>query len=107
MSNDKQISQSSSKLDELQSLLERQIELARQGSISELETLSKQADSLAGKLAQSAILESDEFRNRRERLQKLYEDLHLALTVQKADAFAELRRVRKGRRVVEAYRNNI
>jgi hypothetical protein len=107
MSKDKQISQSSSKLDELQSLLERQIELTRQGSISEVEALGEQADSLAGKLAQSGILESAEFRNRRERLQKLYEDLRLAITVQKADAFAELRRVRKGRKAVEAYRNNI
>ncbi len=107
MSNDKQISELSSKLDELQSLVERQIELTRQGSISEVEALSEQADSLAGKLVQSGILESGEFRNRRERLQKLYEDLRLAVTVQKADAFAELRRVRKGRKAVEAYRNNI
>jgi hypothetical protein len=107
MSNDKQISEFSSKLDELQSLLERQIELARQGSILEVEALSEQAASLAGRLAQSGILESGEFRNRRERLQKLYEDLRLAIMVQKADAFAELRRVRKGRKAVEAYRNNI
>ncbi|MHC4721680.1 MAG: hypothetical protein ACYS6I_03115 [Planctomycetota bacterium] len=107
MSNDKQISEFSSKLDELQSLLERQIELARQGSIIEVEALSEQATSLAGRLAQSGILESGKFRNRRERLQKLYEDLRLAITVQKVDAFAELRRVRKGRKAVEAYRNNI
>jgi hypothetical protein len=107
MSNDEQTSKFSSKIDELQSLLERQIELARQGSISEVEALSEQADSLAGKLVQSGIMESVEFRNRRERLQKLYEDLRLAVTVQKADAFAELRRVRKGRKAVEAYRNNI
>jgi len=63
MSNDKQISELSSKLDELQSLVERQIELTRQGSISEVEALSEQADSLAGKLVQSGILESGEFRN--------------------------------------------
>jgi hypothetical protein len=107
MSTDKEKSEFSSKLDKLQSLLERQIELARQGSISEVESLSKRADLLAGQLRRSAILESDEFRNRRERLHRLYEDLRLALTVQKADAFAELRRVRKGRRAVGAYRNNI
>jgi hypothetical protein len=107
MSTDKEMPEFSSKLDELQSLLERQIELARQGSISEVEALSKQADSLTGKLARSGILESDEFRNRREQLQRLYEDLHMAITVQQAGASAELRRVRKGRRAVEAYRNNI
>jgi hypothetical protein len=107
MSNDKQMSEFSSKLDELQGLLERQIELARQGSISEVEALSRQAESLAVRLAQSGILQSVEFRNRRERLEKLYEDLRLAITIQKADAFAELRRVRKGRKAVEAYRNNI
>lgn len=107
MNNDKERTELSSRLDELQSLLERQIELARQGSISEVEALSVQAESLVGKLAQFEILESAEFKNQRGRLEKLYEDLRLAITVQKTDAFAELRRVRKGRKAVEAYRNNI
>jgi hypothetical protein len=107
MSNDKKRAELLSRLDELQSLLERQIELARQGSISEVEALSEQADSLAGRLAQSGILESAEFKNRRGRLEKLYEDLRLAITVQKTDAFAELRRIRKGRKAVETYRNNV
>jgi hypothetical protein len=107
MNTDKQTSQFSPKLDELQSLLERQIELARQGSISEVESLSEQAGSLVGEAAQWGILKSVEFENRRERLQKLYKDLCLTITGQKAGASAELSRLRRGRRTVKAYRNNI
>ncbi len=68
-------------LDELQSLLEKQIELARKSNINEIEVLSEQAGSLMGKITRSRILESAEFRSRREQLRKLYQNLCLALTV--------------------------
>jgi len=107
MSTDKQISLSSSRLYDLQSLLEKQIRLARQGNINEVEVLSKQASSLVGEIARSGILESAEFRSRREQLRKLYQDLCLALTAQKAEIAKELSRVRKGKKTVEVYHNNI
>lgn len=94
-------------LDGLQSLLEKQIELAQQGNISGVEVLSKQANSLVGKIAQTGILELREFKKRRERLQKLYDSLLLAITAHRAEAAGELNRVRKGKKTVEAYRSNI
>ena len=94
-------------LDELQSLLEKQIKLAQQGNISGVEVLSKQANSLVGKIAQTGILELREFKKRRERLQKLYDSLLLAITAHRAEAAGELNRVRKGKKTVEAYRSNI
>ncbi len=94
-------------LDDLQSLLEKQIELAQQGNISGVEVLSKQANSLVRKIAQTRILELREFKNRREQLQKLYDSLLLAITAQRAEAAGELNRVRKGRKTIETYRNNI
>jgi len=94
-------------LDDLQDLLEKQIELAQQGNISGVEVLSKQANSLVRKIAQTRILELCEFENRREQLQKLYQNLCLALTAQQAETAGELSRVRKGRKTIEAYRNNI
>ena len=94
-------------LDGLQSLLEKQIELAQQGNISGVEVLSKQAHSLVRKIAQTRILELREFKNRREQLQKLYDSLLLAITAQRAEAAGELNRVRKGRKTIETYRNNI
>lgn len=104
MSTDKQIHL----LDELQSSLEKQIELARVGNISEVEVLSKQSGSLVGKIAQAGILlKSDEFGNQREQLQKLYQNLCLAVTAQRNEVAKEIRRVGKGRRTIETYRNNL
>jgi len=94
-------------LNELQNLLEKQIELARQSNINEIEVLSKQASSLVGKIARSGVLESSEFKSQCEQLRKLYQDLCLALTTQQAETAEELSRVRKGKKTIETYRSNI
>ncbi len=103
MSTDKQ----TDLLDDLQSLLEKQMELARQGNIRGVVVLSKQANSLVRKIAQTRILELREFKNRREQLQKLYDSLLLAITAQSAEAAGELSRVRKGKKTIGVYRSNI
>lgn len=96
-------------LDELQNLLEKQIELAHQGNPDNrhFEPLSKQADLLVEKIAQERILELPEFKNRREHLQKLYQHLCLVITAQKAETDEELSRIRKGKKTIGIYRNNI
>ena len=96
-------------LDELQSLLEEQITLAQRGNAASkrTEVLSKQADALVGKIVQTGMLESAEFKNRREHLKKLYDTLCLAVTAQKADTAAKLNQVRRGKKTVATYRSNI
>ena len=94
-------------LDELQNLLEQQIGFARQGNVNEIEALSKQANSLVGKIARSGILESPEFKNQREQLRKLYQDLCLTLTTQQAENVKEQSQVRKGKKTISTYGNNI
>ena len=94
-------------LDELQDLLGRQIKLARQNCIGEIEVLNERANFLAARIAQSGILESDEFNNRRQQLRILYEDLYMSITAQRADISEKLKRVRKGKRTIETYRNSI
>lgn len=94
-------------LDELQELLEKQIELVRLGNIGDIELLGKQASCLVGKITQAGILELAEFENRQEQLQKLYETLCLAITTQKADTAEKLNRIRKGKKTIKTYRNNI
>jgi len=94
-------------LDDLQSLLEKQMELAQQDNISGVEVLSKQANFLVRKIAQTGILELREFKKRRERLQKLYDSLLLAITAQRAEVAGEISRVRKGKKTIEAYHSNI
>jgi hypothetical protein len=96
-------------LDELQNLLKKQIELAHQGNPDNrhFESLSRQANLLVEKITQARILELPEFKNRREHLQKLYGDLCLALTAQKADIADKLSQIRKCKKALKAYRTNI
>ena len=94
-------------LDELQGLLEKQIELARKGNINEIEVLSKQAGSLVREITRSGVFESAEFRSRREQLRKLYQNLCLALAAQQAETAEKLSQVRRGKKTIEVYRNNV
>jgi hypothetical protein len=96
-------------LDELQSLLEEQIKLAQRGSAASkrIEVLSNQADTIVVKIVQTGMLESTEFKNRRENLKKLYDTLCLAVTAQKVDTAAKLNQVRRVKKTVGTYRSNI
>ena len=94
-------------LDDLQSLLEEQIKLTRQGNISGVEVLSRQADSLVKEIAQTRILELPGFEDQQQRLRRLYDSLCLAITARKSGIAEELSRLRRGRKTVEIYRNNI
>jgi len=94
-------------LDGIEDLLEKQIELAQHGNISDVEALSEQAGPLVEKIVQTGILGLPEFKNRREQIHKLYKNLCLAITDQKADVSEKLSLVRKGKKTIEAYRNNI
>jgi len=104
MSTDKQISM----LSELQSLLDKQLELAHQGNSAgkQIEVLGGQADCLVKKITQTGILERPEFQSQKKKLKKLYENLHLAITAQRADTSEKLSHVRRGRKIVETYRGN-
>ena len=94
-------------LDELRNILKKQIGFARQGNVNAIEALSKQSNSLVGKIARSGILESPEFKNQREQLRKSYQDLCLALTTQQAENAKELSQVRKGKKTIATYGGNI
>lgn len=91
---------------ELQNLLERQIELAEQGSIKEVEAMAGQANSLVKAITERGILEKPEFQNRRLQFQKLYKDLCLVITAHKAETGEKLSHVRKGRKMLGTYRSN-
>jgi hypothetical protein len=94
-------------LDDLLSLLETQIKLVRQGKTGDVELLSQQASSFVERIAQMAILELPEFKNRRGQLQKLYTQLCLAIAAQEADVTKTLSHIRRGRKAIKIYRNRI
>lgn len=94
---------------ELQSLLEQQIELVKHGNSAggRIEVLSAQADSIVHKIKRAKILEQPGFENQRKQLQELYDSLYLSLTCQKAEVADKLGNVRRVRKIVGKYRNNI
>jgi uncharacterized protein (DUF1919 family) len=104
MSTDKHLSM----LDELQNLLEIQLKLAHEGNSAggQMYVLGMQADLLVEKIVQAGILERPEFKSQKGKLKKSYEDLHLAITAQRADTAEKLGQVRRGRKIVGTYRGN-
>lgn len=94
-------------LDELQNLLEKQMKLMQRGRISDVELLCRQAEPLVNDINRTGILEQADYTNKREQLQALYNKLCLALTAQKADISEKLSRIRKGKKTIWAYRNNV
>jgi len=91
-------------LDCLQSLLERQVKLARQGNIVGVEVLAEQAGLIVEDIRQAEIPPL-EIENRLGQLRKLYEDISLAIMDQKTDVSEKLNRVRKGMKTIETYRS--
>ena len=94
-------------LHDLQILLEKQIELANQGNIKDVEVIAGQVGSLVGRITGRGILEKPEFQNQRRQLQRLYEDLRLAIATQRAETAEEISRVRRVKKTIATYRNNI
>jgi len=107
MSANEQFSEGQAELNALEDLLEKQIKLARLGNITELEVLSKQASCCVEKVAETRILESTEYKSQKDKLEKLYRDLCLALAVQKAETAEEIKQVRRGKKTIGAYRSNL
>jgi ElaB/YqjD/DUF883 family membrane-anchored ribosome-binding protein len=96
-------------LDELQKLLERQIELVNRGEPAgkKIENLSEQINILVAKVRQAGILETEQFKNVREKIRKLYDCLYMAVSAQKDQTKKELNRIRKGKKTIVTYRGNI
>ncbi len=94
-------------LDELQTILQKQIKLAQQGNIGSVKNLAEQAGLLMEKITKSGTLELPEFKNHQEKLRNLYKKLGLSLASQKTKIADELNRIRKGKKTVGIYRDNI
>lgn len=96
-------------LNELQNLLEKLLQLARQGDSTNehFDAVIAKADSLVGKINQFGPIGSGEIQHRFERLRQLYETLSLVISVQKADVSEELNRIRRGKKIIAVYHKNV
>jgi hypothetical protein len=83
-----------------------QLKLVHEGNSAgkQMDGLGTRTDLLVEKIVQAGILERPEFKSQKEKLKKSYEELHLAITAQRADTAEKLSQVRRGRKVVGTYR---
>jgi hypothetical protein len=90
-------------------LLEKEIELIRRGNCAgrQFEIISRQAEQLAETIVKEGFLKSDRMKNQKEQLLRLYNRLYLAVTSQRTDTLNKLQQLRKGKKTIGAYRNNI
>lgn len=93
-------------LNDLQSLLERQIEFVRSSDFHSYEALTSQADSIVDELVRTKAFEQTKFNEQQERLAKLFKKLILMVTAQKDRIGTQLRRINKGKKTLQAYRYN-
>ena len=93
-------------LDNLQSLLEKQIEMARRSNFRRVEALAGQADSIVEKIVKTKVFEQPGLDSRREHLTKLYKKLELILTAGKDSVGKQLRQVGNVRKTLHIYHNN-
>lgn len=91
-------------VDKLQELLGRQLELARRGRLAELDELTERTGALIAQMAGTDVLRSPAFRAHRPLLERLYRELCLTLAAQQQETAGALRAIRRGRKMVRAYR---
>jgi hypothetical protein len=96
-------------LDELEIVLKKQLELARQGDATgeKFDALTSQADRLVEKIAPLGVRDSDELQGRWSRLHGLYGNLCLVVAAEKSDVCEDLARIRRGRKIIGTYRHTV
>jgi hypothetical protein len=95
------------RIQELIKLLQQQLNLASQGRIGEVEALVSQSDPVVKQLSEAQVLERGEFKADKQKLEKLYRKIYLALTDRHEGISSELQSIRKGRKTLKAYRGNV
>jgi len=88
---------------ELCTLLKEQVAAAREGDLSRVERLGRAVDAVIGRADQSFGELSIALGFRRERVERLYRELSLMLSAERADVQSELQKLRRVKRAVDAY----
>jgi len=94
-------------LEELGNLLEKQIELARRGSLTGLEQLAGRCEPLVAEIVAAGLFEKPEHKTAKDRLAGLYRDLQMLLSTQQSAVAEQLKSVRKGKKTLAIYRGSI
>jgi len=90
-------------VDELQQLLERQLDLARGGSLAALQQLGERVDTVVSRITEAGMVDSPPLRSRMPVLEGLYRELCTVLAAQQHETSNTLRAVGQGKRLLRTY----
>jgi hypothetical protein len=96
-------------LNKLTKVLEEQINVIHNSDMTgrKVEALAEQTQVLVNEIAQKHLLDLKQFKEQREHLQRLYNNLSLAIIARKGETENHLNKIRKGRKTIGTYRVNI
>lgn len=90
-------------LERLQGLLQKQLDLVRQGRLTAAEALSEETDQCVRTMVEADLVRASGLETSRRRVEELYRELTLALTAQRAEVSAALGAVGRTRQMLRAY----
>jgi len=93
-------------LKELESLLVEQLSLAQSGRFDELAASVERADELVDRMGAVCGAQGEPHGRRIERIRRLHRQLYLTLAGQKQELADKVGRMRRGRKVLRAYRES-
>jgi hypothetical protein len=104
------MSEIESLVNELEGILKSQLVLTKRGDCESdaFLSLTERANDIVAKLAADGVLKTDSFKQAvKPRIDELYQQLNLAVSSKKDSVEDELSKIRKAKKSVGAYRNNI
>ncbi len=90
-------------LGRLQELLQRQLALVRQGHLAAAVALFEETDQCVRHIADTRGLEVQRATEQWQGIERLYQELSVALTAQRAEVSAALDTMRRGKQVLQTY----
>ncbi|MBN1974920.1 MAG: hypothetical protein JW787_14865 [Sedimentisphaerales bacterium] len=96
-------------LDKLVCLLQEQLNVINRSDVTgkQSEILAGQTQTLVDEIAGKRLLDSEQFKTQRENIEKLYKNLSVAVMARKNETENHLNHIRKGKKTLGTYRNNI
>jgi hypothetical protein len=96
-------------INRLAGLLEQQINVIQCSDIAGrlIEILAEQTQSIVKEISEKALLDSQEYKEQREHIKRLYHHLNIAVIARKCETEKQLNHVRKGKKTIGTYHNNI
>ena len=91
----------------LEDILEKQLKLMRTSRDKAAFDLAGQTADFVNVIGQKEIFKNDKFAAQRHNIQRLYKELTLATAERKQSVSSELKKIRKGKKSVGAYKNEI